>query len=126
MNDATPKKQSSHRDLFRGSADLLVLSILADGPRWGYSIQRRLEQVTGETLSAGSLYPLLHRLEADGLIRADWDQTKARPRKHYHLTPAGEKKLRADAAEWQAYLGRLQSLIIPALRQITNHPAASG
>lgn len=124
---STPNPESSvapnpERDLVRGSAGLLVLSVLADGPRWGYAIQKRIEQTTGHSLGAGSLYPLLHRLESQGFIAAEWDQAQARPRKHYRLTSEGRLRLQRDAAQWQAALGRLQALVLPALRRVTNHP----
>lgn len=107
------------RDLFRGSLDVMVLSILADGRAYGYSIQKQLKHFTGQTLPAGSLYPLLHRLEADGLVCAAWDRSGTRPRKWYGLTPEGKRQLRRSAADWQAYLAKLQALVLPAVRRVS-------
>ena len=115
VSDAPDK---SRRDLFRGSLEVMVLSVLADGRQYGYAIQKQLKLHAGQTLQAGSLYPLLHRREADGLVAAAWDKTSARERKWYQLTPAGEKKLRRAAADWQAYLARLQGLVLPAVRRV--------
>lgn len=114
---STPAEKS-HRDLFRGSLDVMVLSVLADGRQYGYAIQKKIHLHSGQTIQAGSLYPLLHRLESDGLVVATWDKTSARERKWYELTPAGAKKLRKTAADWQAYIARLQGLVLPAVRQI--------
>ncbi len=63
---------SFQRDLLRGSLDLMVLSVLADNPQYGYSIQKQIRDVSqGRVdLKAGTLYPLLHRLEAAVAIRA--------------------------------------------------------
>ena len=110
------------RDLFRGSLRVMILSTVADGRQYGYAIQKQLKHFAGQTLPAGTLYPLLHRLEAEGLIRATWDHTTARPRKWYELTDLGRAHLRRSAADWQAYLARLQSLVLPAVRRVANKP----
>lgn len=112
-------EDKSQRDLFRGSLDVMVLAVLADGRQYGYAIQKQLKLHSGQTIKAGSLYPLLHLLESDGLITATWDRSSARERKWYELTPAGTKKLRKSAADWQAYIARLQGLILPAVRRVT-------
>ncbi|MEM9882464.1 MAG: helix-turn-helix transcriptional regulator [Planctomycetota bacterium] len=114
----------SRRDLFRGSLDVMVLAVLADGRQYGYSIQKRLRAASGQAVQAGTLYPLLHRLETHGLIAATWEEGTGRPRKWYSLTSAGEKKFRGAVADWQAMFARMQSLVLPALRHVTNHPQA--
>lgn len=113
----------SRRDLFRGSLDVMVLAVLADGKQYGYSIQKRVKAASGQTIKAGSLYPLLHRLEADGLIEATWESDTGRPRKWYTLSPQGQKTFRGAATDWQAAFARMQALVLPALRQTANHPA---
>ncbi|MEM1108751.1 MAG: helix-turn-helix transcriptional regulator [Planctomycetota bacterium] len=115
----------SRRDLFRGSLDVMVLAVLADGKQYGYSIQKRVREASGQTIKAGSLYPLLHRLEADGLVKATWESDTGRDRKWYELTAAGQRRLKTAAADWQAAFARMQALVLPALRQVTNHPATS-
>ena len=115
-------QDKARRDLFRGSLEVMVLSVLADGRAYGYAIQKKLKEAGGtgaHTLQAGTLYPLLHRLEADGLIKATRDRTSARERKWYELTATGKRELRKSAADWQAYLARLQSLVLPAVRHAT-------
>lgn len=113
-----PTDDKYKRDLFRGSLDVMVLAVLADGKQYGYSLQKELKLSSGQSIQAGSLYPLLHRLEAQGLITATWDTTTARERKWYELTAAGQKKLRKSAADWQAYIARLQGLVLPAVRRV--------
>ncbi len=108
------------RDLLRGSLDLMVLSVLADEAKYGYLIQKQIRDVSqGRVdLKAGTLYPLLHRLEADKLIRSKWDDTTRRRRKWYELTAAGRKRLQAQALEWHSYvecIGQLLSPILPTV-----------
>ena len=100
-------------DLLRGSLDLMVLSVLADEPQYGYLIQKRLNGVSlGKVkLPAGTLYPLLHRLESDKLIRSRWDSSTGRRRKWYELTAKGKKRLTAQASQWQQYADCMTSLI---------------
>ena len=112
----------SRRDLFRGSLDVMVLAVLADGKRYGYAIQKRVQQASGQTVKAGTLYPLLHRLESEGLIEATWEDATGRPRKWYSLTAAGEKRFRGAVADWQAMFARMQSLVLPALRHLAHRP----
>ena len=101
------------RDLLRGSLDLMVLSVLADDAQYGYSIQKRLNSISlGKVkLPAGTLYPLLHRLESDKLIKSKWDDTTGRRRKWYALTAKGRKRLSAQADQWQQYADCMSSLI---------------
>ena len=120
----TGLNDKSRRDLFRGSLDVMVLAVLADGKQYGYSIQKRVKEASGQMIKAGSLYPLLHRLEADDLVKATWESDTGRDRKWYTLTAAGQRQLKATAADWQAAFARMSALVLPALRQVTHHPAA--
>ena len=100
-------------DLLRGSLDLMVLSVLADESQYGYLIQKRLSTAShGKVkLPAGTLYPLLHRLESDKLIRSRWDSSTGRRRKWYAITGKGKKRLSAQATQWQQYADCMTSLI---------------
>ena len=97
----------------RGSAELAILSVLAERPLHGYEIARRIELRTRGTLhfTLASLYPLLYRMEARGWLRAAWGETTAgRARRYYRLTAAGRKKLAPLRKEWRELfraLGRL-------------------
>lgn len=88
-----------------GTLDLLVLKTLDTmGAMHGYSIARRIEQVSGSLmhLSQGSIYPALIRLEQAGLIRAAWGISETnRKVKFYSLTKAGAKQLRVEVANWE-------------------------
>ena len=107
-------------ELLRGSLDLMILSTLSDGPMYGYSIQKRLAEASKEAvqLQAGTLYPILHRLESDKLIRSRWEKSTGRPRKWYELTAAGTRRLHQQAYEWHSYVACLKQLL-PPLSAIT-------
>ncbi len=104
-------------DMVRGNLDLMVLSTLCDGPKYGYLIQETLAKASGGTLvvQAGTLYPLLHRLEADGLVRSRWDRSTGRRRKWYQLTPAGRKRLKEQARQWRDYADCIWRILAPVL-----------
>ena len=105
------------RDLLRGSLDLMVLSILADEPKYGYLIQKQIREASAGhvRLQAGTLYPLLHRLEAEKLIRSKWDNSTGRRRKWYELTAAGRRRLHKRAQEWNRYAECIKQLLSPVL-----------
>jgi transcriptional regulator len=89
--------------LLQGTLFLLILKILDLEPRTGWSISQRLRQMSNENLqvSHGSLYPALHKLEHEGLIRGQWKESATgRPAKFYSVTAAGRKQLRLEAANW--------------------------
>jgi PadR family transcriptional regulator PadR len=104
-------------EVSRGDLELIVLSIVAEGATYGYRIQQRLVEVTGgmARLPAGTLYPLLHRLEADGLIRARWEAESGRKRKWYELTASGDRRLRKRAVEWSRWSRCLAQRLAPIL-----------
>src|SRR5947207_9862762 len=104
-------------ELMRGSLDLMVLSVLTGGHKYGYLLQQEVRNASrGQVkLQAGTLYPLLHRLEADKLIRSRWDEATGRRRKWYELTAAGHRRLRHDALQWSRYVECLQGLLAPVL-----------
>jgi len=112
------------RDLLRGSLDLMVLSVLADESQYGYSIQKQLNVASlGKVkLPAGTLYPLLHRLESDKLIKSKWDNSTGRKRKWYELTAKGKKRLNAQANQWQQYAECMSGLI----SRFVGNPEPSG
>ncbi len=103
-------------DLLRGSLDLMVLSLLSSGSAYGYDLQQRLKAASGDLIQvrAGTLYPLLHRLEADELIRSKWDETTGRRRKWYDLTAAGQRRLVAQTNEWERYVACIRAVLSPA------------
>lgn len=108
---------SFDRELVRGSLDLMVLSVLADGPSYGYLIQKEVIKASAGMidLKAGTLYPLLHRLEADGWVKGKLEDSVGRKRKWYRLTAAGRRQLRSRANQWLEYATCIRRLLNVAL-----------
>ena len=92
------------KDLVAASATPLVLAILNDGESYGYAIIKRVVELSGGELewTDGMLYPLLHRLERNGLVKAVWGQSETgRRRKYYRITEAGAAQLARHRRQWQ-------------------------
>jgi transcriptional regulator len=100
----------------KGSAELLVLSLLEDQPRHGYDISKLIEIRSAGALSfhVTSLYPLLHRLETQGWIEGKWvEKADQRRRRYYRLTPKGRLVLRSKQQSWKdfvAAIGRITGI----------------
>jgi DNA-binding PadR family transcriptional regulator len=104
-------------DLLRGNMELMILSTLADGAKYGYLIQQRLGEASRGLISmkAGTLYPILHKLEEDKLVKCHWEDTTGRQRKWYELTAKGAKRLQHRASQWLQLAATLQELLGPVL-----------
>jgi PadR family transcriptional regulator PadR len=92
----------------KGSAELLVLSLLEDQPRHGYEIGKLIEVRSGGTLHfhVASLYPLLYRLERRGWIQGRWvEKPNQRRRRYYRLTTEGQRVLGLQRKKWQEFAG---------------------
>ena len=102
-------------DLIQGTLDVLILKSLATEPRHGWAIAKRIEAASGDVLQIkqGSLYPALHRLEGQGLLRAEWRENETgREAKFYSLTKAGHAQLEVELTQWE----RLSAAIRLTLR----------
>jgi PadR family transcriptional regulator, regulatory protein PadR len=91
------------RDLRKGSSALLLLHLLRERPMYGFELAESLRAGTGGLLDfkEGTLYPALHRLEAEGLVESFWQASPSGPqRRYYRLTPAGEAGLTERRADW--------------------------
>ena len=96
-------EETSKSDLLQGTLDMLVLRSLVSGPKHGWAISQRIQQVSGDVLvvNQGSLYPALHRLERDGWIESDWGASENNRRaKFYRLTGDGQRKLARETENW--------------------------
>ena len=102
------------RELKKGSAELLILSLLEARPRHGYEIAKQIESRSqGQlTFQVASLYPLLYRLEQRGWLEGRWvEKAGQRRRRYYRLTISGRKVLRAQREGWRQF--------VDAIRRIT-------
>jgi PadR family transcriptional regulator PadR len=91
-------------ELIKGTLSLLVLSLLSRRRMYGYEIVTTVRRETGGAFEwkEGSLYPCLHKLERDGLVRGQWRGRKGgRRRKYYHLTEAGRTALAEKTESWR-------------------------
>jgi len=109
------------RELKKGSAELLVLSLVEDRPRHGYDIGRLIELRSNGVLhfNVASLYPLLYRLEKRGWIRGRWvEKAGQRRRRYYRLTPAGRKVLVTQRHGWKEFVSAINNItgLGPAVR----------
>jgi PadR family transcriptional regulator PadR len=96
----------------RGVLDLCALASLRDCERYGYDLAQHLESGGLGRVKGGTLYPLLARLEAAGLVKSRWQPGSQGPgRKYYALTQDGRAVLREQAAEWRAFVARSVDLI---------------
>ena len=94
----------------KGSAELLVLSLLEDQPRHGYDVAKLIGIRSGGSLQfhVTSLYPLLYRLESRGWIDGRWvEKAEQRRRRYYRLTPEGRKVLRAQRKSWGEFVAAI-------------------
>src|SRR3989339_807193 len=97
-------------ELKRGTQVLAVLSQLKQN-QYGYSLLQALEE-KGVSIEAGTLYPLLRRLESQGLLSSEWDTTESRPRKYYVLSQEGKQILKQLKEEWKEIVREMNSLIV--------------
>ncbi len=101
------------KELVAASSRPLVLSILSEGENYGYEIIRRVRELSGGgwRWTDGMLYPVLHRLEREGLVTSDWRAPDGgRRRKYYQLKTDGKRALAAERDQWTAVNATLERL----------------
>ena len=107
-------KTHNKADLLQCTLELLVLRLLQSGAINGWDIMQRIQLVSGEVLSVtpGSLYPALHRLEAQGFVTAEWGVSENNRRaRFYRLTAAGRRQLDAERASWERFTGAVDAIL---------------
>ncbi len=110
------------KDLVAASATPLILAILSDGPSYGYAIIKRVAELSRGELqwTDGMLYPVLHRLERNGLVKAVWGRSASgRRRKYYRLTSRGGEELVDQQRQWELVDATLRRTLFRSF-----HPAA--
>lgn len=91
------------KNLTAASTRPIILGVLKQGNSYGYLIIKKIKELSNGKMkwSDGMLYPVLHRLEKEELIRSDWVMAdNSRPRKYYHITEKGKKELLVERAQW--------------------------
>jgi PadR family transcriptional regulator, regulatory protein PadR len=100
--------------LRKGCLELAILAALWDGKLYGLEILRRLESDSELIVSEGTVYPLLSRLKALGLVQSEWVESDAgHPRKYYALTSAGRQRVREMAGMWTRFSSSMSRLLAP-------------
>jgi len=104
------------RELKKGSAELLILSLVEARPRHGYEISKLIEARSHGAIrfNVASLYPLLYRLERRGWIQGRWvEKAGQRRRRYYRLTPAGKKMLASQRSTWESFVAAINRITEP-------------
>jgi PadR family transcriptional regulator, regulatory protein PadR len=102
------------RETLQGTLDLLILKTLARGPEHGYGITCCIVNASQNQLRVeeGSLYPALRRLEAEGLIKAEWKASDNNRRaRYYHITKAGRKRLAEVVERWHQHTAAVATFL---------------
>jgi transcriptional regulator len=113
---AKKQRYQNRIELLQGTLDMLILQTLQWGAQHGYGISQSIRGRSGEVLQVetGSLYPALHRLEAQGWVSSEWKQTESNQRaKYYHLTAAGRKQLLSEQARWKQIVDAIAGIMSP-------------
>ena len=97
----------------KGHLDLLVLAVLADGPKHGYAVIDELRDRSADAfdLPEGTVYPVLHRLERAGQLASEWVEVGGRRRRMYRLTDRGRAALADERAGWLKFVGAVGAVI---------------
>ena len=101
--------ENTLNELRRGVIVLAVLSQL-DEPQYGYSLLKLLAD-QGLEVDQGTLYPLLRRLESQGLLQSDWKLETSRPRRYYVISPAGQEMLPRLKEEWNRIVSMMEKML---------------
>lgn len=103
-----------NNELKKGSAELLILSILETRPRHGYEISKQIEERSQGVLRfhVATFYPLLYRLEKRGLLQGHWvEKPNQRRRRYYKLTRAGRQLLKQQRSVWKEFAAAMDLLM---------------
>ena len=106
---------SVSKELLKGSTATLILTVLARGERYGYDIIKELESASDGlfTLREGTLYPILHGLEAEGFVSSRWEGKEGtRQRKYYSITKSGRGLLKEKRDEWSIFKNAIDLIVL--------------
>jgi len=104
--------------LRKGVLEMAALATLWSGRMYGLEIIRRLESRSQLALAEGTIYPILNRLKAEGMVTSQWVEAEAgHPRKYYELADAGRKRLAQMADAWAGFSAGVNSLLEPVLAE---------
>lgn len=102
------------KELLRGTFKTIILKLLAEhGKMYGYEITQKIKEMSDEkiTITEGSLYPLLHKLEQDGILITETMQIGKRQRRYYHLTESGNGLAQKMVEEFQDFMKTMKTML---------------
>lgn len=125
MKESSELRDSAEKweiQLRKGSLELAILASLWDGKLYGLEILRHLESNSDLIVVEGTVYPLLSRLRALGLLKSEWvESDSGHPRKYYQLTAAGRQRALEMARVWAEFAGRMNGLLAPLKKELKEH-----
>lgn len=96
----------------RGAIEFCVLALLSDRPRYGFELAKDLADADGLVTSEGTIYPLLSRLRADGVVETYWEESsQGPPRRYYRLSEDGKSALEAFVLQWRRFRDAVDGLM---------------
>lgn len=105
------------RELLKGNTDCLLLSVINDGPTYGYQVVKELERRSAGyfRFKEGTLYPALHRMEQEALISGRWEELpNGQERRYYYITEKGKSVLLQKVAVWQSFATAVRAVLEPS------------
>ncbi len=110
------RAESWEAQLRKGCLEMAILASLWDTRLYGLEILRALSQRSKMEVAEGTVYPILARLKAEGLLQSEWVEAEAgHPRKYYWLTPKGRRRVRDQAQAWTVFSASLSAMLEPVL-----------
>jgi PadR family transcriptional regulator, regulatory protein PadR len=103
-----------NKELFKGSTTILILSLLDRQSMYGYQMIREIEKRSSGVFKfkEGTLYPILHSLESDGLVDSYWDESNGeRKRKYYKITDKGKRQFKEKQQEWTIFRSAIDQVL---------------
>lgn len=120
MRDMTPGSQR-RTELLRGVLDLCLLAVISEEPSYGYEMTKRLRERGLASVAEGSIYPLLGRLERDGLVETYRAASQGGPqRKYYRPSEAGRVALALGVSEWRAARAAIDAVLAPVKLEVAS------
>lgn len=102
-----------NKQLLKGATGTMILNLLSKQDMYGYQLIKELEQISDGTfkLKEGTLYPILHSMEANLWVETYWQEADGRKRKYYRITRSGKQQLQEKKQEWRLFRGAVERVL---------------
>ena len=116
MNGTNGRPDGWEAQLRKGCLEMAILASVWDGRLYGLEILRALSEKSKMEVAEGTVYPILARLKAEGLLQSEWVEAEAgHPRKYYWLTATGRRRLKDQAEAWTSFSANLSAMLQPVM-----------